>query len=894
MQIQKNDIIENIERMNVKFDESKRKWFNETVKSIIWRAAINEKNTGIPGFETPEFDYSDIQVIEIELNIYKDYNDFYYLANIINRHMPRQLMLLIKYENKYRVILSRVRENIKNPLFTVVAETIITYWIYPGSRSPVSDDILSCLDIHKYRPKDMRDLYERIYAGLICFERKCLLLYAGPFIWFLSDFLNMDDNDQEYLLDYIKCRSIGEIYKPPDSRKFKDKFSSRSERKTIPKELYDYEDVWHVLQEHPEIKSRLENKKIFNMVVLMNKIYFNLKINYYNKRFVYVDKIGNSYYTDSLFEDDLSYPGIRAGKLVDNEEYHDPEIIGPKEKLHIMHLPVSSNDDILSQAAAWEKGKDRKQNINKAIELYIEAAKRGRKITDCVVFPDTMYKLGIDFLDEKGIPKNREKAVELFARAAEQGNIAAQLKVAHSFEEGDVLKQDGAQAVLWYTQAANQGSIEAQLKLADCYEKGEITGQDFSQAIHWYTLAAGQGKIEAQVRLAAYFEEHNDFNQSLHWYTQAANQDNAEAQIKLAGYYEKGEIVGQDLVRALNLYSKVIAKGVNICNDLNHPEVINNLAFFYENGTNVEKNLEQAYLLYSRAAEQGNVKAICNLARCYERGIFVDVDFKQALNLYAKAAENGDVEAKFKLGRFYDKGLGVSENKAEAFRWYKMTAEEGYLEAQYAMGRCYEKGNGVDINYEKAADWYEKAARQDHPRAQCNLARCYEHGKGVIKDESKAKYWNRKSAEQGYAKSQFFYARSYEYGENKNYYEAVLWYTKAADQGYLQAQCKLARCYENGKGTIKNEKIAAYWYKKAAEKDYAEAQFQLALCCENGKGVPEDMKEAAHWYSRAAENGHIEAMEAFAFCCEKGEGVEKNKELAAYWYQKAQAGKDNS
>jgi hypothetical protein len=151
--------------------------------------------------------------------------------------MPKQLILLIKHKNKYRVILSDVRENRKRPLFTVVRETIITHWVYPKNRSQISKEIVSCLDIQKYKPKDMRDLYKQIHDNLVSFERKALLLNAGPFDYLLSTILNIDKDDQEYLLEYIKSYYTGETYRPPKSRKNEDIYAPQAQRETIPHEL---------------------------------------------------------------------------------------------------------------------------------------------------------------------------------------------------------------------------------------------------------------------------------------------------------------------------------------------------------------------------------------------------------------------------------------------------------------------------------------------------------------------------------------------------------------------------------------------------------------------------------------------------------------------------------
>jgi TPR repeat protein len=64
-------------------------------------------------------------------------------------------------------------------------------------------------------------------------------------------------------------------------------------------------------------------------------------------------------------------------------------------------------------------------------------------------------------------------------------------------EKGRGVAQSSSQAVLWYRKAADQGFLEAQTRLAICFEEGIGTARDPVEAYKWFNLAAAQGSKNA-------------------------------------------------------------------------------------------------------------------------------------------------------------------------------------------------------------------------------------------------------------------------------------------------------------------------------------------------------------------------------------------------------------
>jgi hypothetical protein len=92
----------------------------------------------------------------------------------------------------------------------------------------------------------------------------------------------------------------------------------------------------------------------------------------------------------------------------------------------------------------------------------------------------------------------------LLAKAA-TGNATAELQVADAYAAGNgapreprQLAADYKQAAAWYQKAAEQGNIPAQIHLADLYRDGRGVTRDMAQAVTWYRKAAELGDAGAQ------------------------------------------------------------------------------------------------------------------------------------------------------------------------------------------------------------------------------------------------------------------------------------------------------------------------------------------------------------------------------------------------------------
>ncbi|MGI5874251.1 MAG: tetratricopeptide repeat protein [Bacillota bacterium] len=60
-----------------------------------------------------------------------------------------------------------------------------------------------------------------------------------------------------------------------------------------------------------------------------------------------------------------------------------------------------------------------------------------------------------------GVPQDKEKAAELYAAAAEEGDVTAQYTLGYMLDKGDGVEKDREAAMVWYEKAAAQGHESA-------------------------------------------------------------------------------------------------------------------------------------------------------------------------------------------------------------------------------------------------------------------------------------------------------------------------------------------------------------------------------------------------------------------------------------------------
>ena len=96
--------------------------------------------------------------------------------------------------------------------------------------------------------------------------------------------------------------------------------------------------------------------------------------------------------------------------------------------------------------------------------------------------------------------------LEMYRKAAEQGDAEAQCNLGELYANGTGVPQDYEQAVAWYREAAEAGNSQGQNALGVMYHNGTGVPQDYAQAVAWYRKAAEHGLALAQKNLGVMYD----------------------------------------------------------------------------------------------------------------------------------------------------------------------------------------------------------------------------------------------------------------------------------------------------------------------------------------------------------------------------------------------------
>ena len=128
------------------------------------------------------------------------------------------------------------------------------------------------------------------------------------------------------------------------------------------------------------------------------------------------------------------------------------------------------------------------RDVSKAMGMFESAAAQGlafaqKELADSIWIES----------NSAAVRKARNRATELYTKAASQGHPGAQFKM--GYLAGNRSK------VSWFKKAANQGNLEACYQLGFCYEGSNGVSRDIALAREWHTRAATGGHKKAVRRL---------------------------------------------------------------------------------------------------------------------------------------------------------------------------------------------------------------------------------------------------------------------------------------------------------------------------------------------------------------------------------------------------------
>lgn len=321
-------------------------------------------------------------------------------------------------------------------------------------------------------------------------------------------------------------------------------------------------------------------------------------------------------------------------------------------------------------------------NIAESLKWHRMAADNG----NC----DSLYDMGLFYLQGEGVKKDAKTAVEYFKKAAAKWHPKSLSALGKCYLEGIGVEKDVDTAIRMHKKSAEASGYDVKSYMSWLVTSGELP---ISMNINKIMQIAA----EEDDTLSEYVE--NDF------FNDMKGEKNKDLQ--------DTSMIEDDSYEELDLENMGVEDLIPLANS-------------------------------------GNSDAQYNIGSCYYFGDEVAQDYLEAVKWLRMSAEQGNPFAQHLLGVCYHNGQGVKENKREAIKLYKMAAEQSYSYAQVYLGLCYLNGDGTKQDKHAAISWFKKAADLGDAVGQYHLGMCYGRGNGVKANSQMAIEWLRVAARQGY------------------------------------------------------------------------------------------------------------------------------------------------
>ena len=146
---------------NADLSANEKRWLKDDVEKITWEYRIANDTVNIRGYVDESLDYSEIQVIGIEL---RSDSHAMGVSDILFKSMPYPLIVIAVFSNRLFITAAHVHINQNDRSRLTVEEPIRTGWI------DENDQLLEMLDMSVPGPSDLRELYSCFIDSLLRFN----------------------------------------------------------------------------------------------------------------------------------------------------------------------------------------------------------------------------------------------------------------------------------------------------------------------------------------------------------------------------------------------------------------------------------------------------------------------------------------------------------------------------------------------------------------------------------------------------------------------------------------------------------------------------------------------------------------------------------------------------
>lgn len=216
------------------------------------------------------------------------------------------------------------------------------------------------------------------------------------------------------------------------------------------------------------------------------------------------------------------------------------------------------SSDISEESPAAEQGDSHGEELFAEFTRLQQAAETGE--------PQALFDFGAYFYHQQ----NYAGARKWWSKAAEKGQVTAQIQLAMLYRDGDGGPENKVEAARWFGKAAEQGDTGAQNEMGVFYWRGEGVDQDRVKAGSWFERAVAGGSDDAVINLGWFFLDDSEGisdadseenaalqdryaasrEKAFQWFCRAATQGSARAQFKVGEAYWNGSGAGMNKLQA--------------------------------------------------------------------------------------------------------------------------------------------------------------------------------------------------------------------------------------------------------------------------------------------------------------------------------------------------------
>src|SRR5271169_494115 len=181
------------------------------------------------------------------------------------------------------------------------------------------------------------------------------------------------------------------------------------------------------------------------------------------------------------------------------------------------------------------------------------------------VSPEALYDRGVDAITGVGTSRNDSLGVDYFRHSADRGYGPAQIALAYYYEAGTVPTGTPSEAVDLYRKAAQQGDPLAGWLAGRSYFLGSGVPRDLDAAQKWLKLSADQNNAYGAYYLGRLMAD-RDYTRAPKLYKIAADQGLPQAQYFYAKTLKDGRGIAQDRFTAYVWYTIAADAGYTAAN----------------------------------------------------------------------------------------------------------------------------------------------------------------------------------------------------------------------------------------------------------------------------------------------------------------------------------------